>query len=185
MLIILSATAVNAQDNAININGINFKIPDEYVGGDNLTDGYRYENIFSIRCIDDNIGNSIGLWAIEADYRNDLTISNHPVRHYCQYNRYVWDNHSHLYFASGDSFYEISWVGDNITPEIKKLINNTPKSKISGDAFNKTLDESIDIYKQEKIDRLNSDSKYIYAKSDNNDDNSRFREILLTYYNNH
>lgn len=64
--------------------------------------------------------------ACEKDYEENLTVSNHPARHYCQYNAH--DNYSHVYFASGNSIYEISWQGNNITLDIEKLIKNAPPS---------------------------------------------------------
>lgn len=177
-----------ANDYAVEINGIEFHIPSEYQGGEIKNDEYELDNIFSIRCVDDNVAQAIGLWAEEHDFEENLNVGNHPVRHYCQYNRYVNGNHSHAYFASGDSIYEISWVGSEIDSEIGNLIKNTPKSKMNDDDFYKTLDESIDIYKEQKIDKLNEEGEYNYLEAKYSSlnqqppDDARFKEILLTYY---
>jgi hypothetical protein len=181
---------VYAQEDSLEINGITFKVPEEFCGGDNITNGYRYDNNFSIICIDEDIPNAIGLWAMEYDYTNDLKIGKHPVRHYCKNNEYVGDNHSHAYFASGKSIYEISWVGKNITNDIENLIKNTPKSKINDDAFYEKLDESVKIYKLQKIDKLNQEAEYDYLESKYNvqnnqkptHDDTQFKQILLSHY---
>ena len=177
-----------AQNDSIKtIDGIDFEIPAEYHGGNLTGTKYEFEDEFSIECIDKNIPKHIGLWASENDYSRDLSIGNHPVRHYCQYNQYIKANQSHAYFASENSIYEIVWTGNNITKDMEKMIKNTPSSKISDDEFKNMLDNSIKIYKQEKIDRLNSDAEYNYleakyssADTDKND-NAKFNEILLTY----
>lgn len=194
MLIILSLAillvgCVNAQNNTIEINEIEFELPDRYLGGELKNDRYALDNVFSIECIDNNVGNEIGLWACEKDFEENIMIEGHPVRHYSQYNQYVHANQSHAYFASGDSVYEITWTGEDIDSEIKDLIKNTPKSNISKDEFYNMLDESIDIYKSTRIDQLNSDAEYNYLESRLNSlysqdagDDSNLNQILLTFY---
>lgn len=190
LLILLIATlligCVYATDN-IKINDIEFKIPEKYSGGELNDNQYRLDNIFSIRCIKDDIAKAIGLWASESESSEDLKIGNHPVRHFCQYNKYVDGNHSHAYFASGKSVYEISWKGNEIDSDIEKLIKNTPKSKINEDDFYNALDKSLDIYKEQKKDKLNQESEYNYIESKyssqkDSPDDTRFRQILFTYY---
>ena len=150
---------------------------------------YELDNIFSIRCIDSNVAQSIGLWASECNSSQDLNIDGHPVRHFCQYNKYAHGNHSHAYFASGDSIYEIAWTGKEIDSDIENLIKKTPPSKIDDDAFYDGMDLCLDIYKQQKIDKLNKDSDYNYLEAKYNSQldqqeqgNTRLKEILLTYY---
>lgn len=195
LLMILSLTillmgCVYGQNETVKINGIAFEIPEKYSGGEIDDAGYRLENNFSIECVDDDIPKAIGLWASEHDYSKDLTIGNHPVRHYCQYNKYVDGNHSHAYFASDNSIYEISWTGEKIPSDIKRMIENTPDSKIDEDSFYFVLDKSVDIYKQDKIDQLNKEGEYNYLESKYNSqlkqqntyDDTGLKEILLTYY---
>lgn len=176
-------------ESTVNINGINFEIPPKYQNGEFENNRYRLENQFSIECIDDNIPKHIGLWASEKDYSKDLNIEQHPVRHYFQYNQYIHDNQSHAYFASGTSIYELAWIGNSIPKDIENMIKSTPPSKISDHDFSQKLDNSIKIYKSEKIKKLNDDGEqnYLEAKyhskipSDQQDDR-QFKEILLTYY---
>lgn len=190
ILIMLTLTIFLAGSTyAIDINGVEFDIPSQYQGGE-MDDGeYDLDNVFSIRCVDDNVARAIGLWAEEQEFSEDTNIENHPVRHYCQYNPYVRGNHSHAYFVSGKSVYEIAWTGEEITSDIEKLIKNAPESEIDDDAFYSALDESYNIYKQDKIDRLNEDGEYntLEAKyqsktHQNTPDDTRFKEILYTYY---
>lgn len=191
-LILLVMCCAYASDSTVEINRIDFEIPEKYLGGELNDNEYELEDIFSIRCIDDNIPNAIGLWAEEHDYTKDLTIDNHPVRYFYQYNEYVHDNQSHAYFVSEDSVYEITWTGNEITDDIEKLIKNTPSSNIDEDGFYNALDISYELYKADKIEKLNQDAQYnnLEAKyhslsKDNNNDDTRFKEILITYYNNH
>lgn len=180
-----------ASNSTVTINDVEFKLPSEYQGGKMTNGNYKLENIFSICCINDDVAKFIGLWATENDFSEDVIIADHPVRHYCSYNEYVHGNMSHAYFASEDSIYEIKWTGEEITPDIEKLIKNTPESKIDSDVFYNTLDESIDMYKEQKIVKLNQDAEYNYmeakhqSQSDQQDshDNTKFNRILLTYHN--
>ena len=191
MLSVLLVGCAYAQNNStVDINGVEFEIPDKYHGGEMKNGKYQLNNIFSIRCIDNDVANAIGLWATESDYDNNLTIGNHPVRHDCQYNQYVKGNNSHAYFISGKSAYEISWVGSEIDADIEELIKNTPDSEIGADDFYSALDDSIEMYKQQRIDKLNRDAEYNYLEAkfqsqypqhDLSDD-IRFKEILLTHY---
>lgn len=191
LIVILFIGGVWAQnDSSITINNVNFKIPLKYQGGELNDNRYELEDGFSIECIDDNLGRHVGLWACESDYEENLTIDKHPVRYYYQYNQYVHNNQSHAYFVSGDSIYEITWTGNEITKEIEDIIKNTPQSQIDANAFNYALDKSIDLYKKERTDRLNQDSEYNYLEAkyksshleNEKQDDTHFKEILLTYY---
>ena len=173
----------------VEINNVTFEIPSKYSGGEIDDDEYELDNVFSIRCIDEDVAGKIGLWAVEKDSSEDLNINNHPVRHFSQYNKYVGGNHSHAYFASGKSVYEIAWTDKEINSDIEKLIKSTPQSKIDDESFYNALDESVNIYKREKIDKLNQESEYNYLESKylsqsnpQNTDDTRFKEILFTYY---
>lgn len=178
-----------ASNSTVIINDVDFKIPPKYQGGEIVNGNYRLNNTFSISCIDD-VPNVIGLWATEKEFSEDLNIANHPVRHYCSYNKYVDGNLSHAYFVSGKSTYEIKWTGKEITSDIENLIKNTPKSNMSDDAFYNMLDKYIDIYKEQKIEKLNQDSEYNYLEANynalashhNTPDDTRFNRILLSYH---
>ena len=81
-------------------------------------------------------------------------------------------------------------MGKEIDKDIEKLIKNTPESEIDSDAFYNALNESVDIYKEQKIDKLNSDGEYNYLEArqqtqlhqHQSRDDTRFNQILLTYY---
>ncbi len=186
---ILLLGSCHATDSTVKINGAKFEIPSKYKGGEFNGNEYKLDNMFSIRCIDKNIANAIGLWASESEFSEDLNINNHPVRHFCQYNKYVEGNHSHAYFLSGESVYEIAWTGKEINTDIEKLIKNTPKSEIDDDTFYDALDISLDIYKEQKKDKLNKEAEYNYLEAkyqtqshQDTHDNTRFNQILYTYY---
>ena len=187
LIIFLLANCVNASEK-IEINDVKFEIPSKCSGGEISDKEYELDNEFSIRCVDDDIIQAMGLWASECESSKDINIDKHPVRHFCQYNRYVGGDHSHAYFASGQSVYEISWVGDKINSDITKLIKNTPQSEIDDDAFYTALDKSVDLYKQQRKDKLNQEAEYNYLESKYSSsnpkthDDTRFRQILYTYY---
>lgn len=188
-LILVSSFMVTIS--AVDVNGIDFKIPNKYLGGETKSDGYQLENIFGIFCIDDNLPQRVGFWASESDHNDSLDIDNHPVRYYYSYNQYVSDNMSHAYFSSGNSFYEIFWVGNQITPDIEKLIKDTPDSEIGNDSFNSIVDNAIDTYIKDRDDQLSYDSLYndyearSSSKSGYGKTNyDRLREGYITFYNN-
>lgn len=189
IILIISLSCTYASDSSVEINGADFEIPEKYQGGKELSEGYRFENKFSIYCIDDDISNHAGFWGSEKDFSQDLKIGNHPVRHYCGYNQYVGGDYSHAYFASGDSVYEINWVGNNITPDIEKLIKKTPDSKISEDEFYSELDDSVGAYKDERNEQLEDIAEYNHntAKykpySYGKYDERKINEILITIMN--
>lgn len=193
-LSIFLMSCVYANENTIQINDIDFEIPAKYQNGELYNGKYQLNKNFSISCIDDNISKSIGLWAREQKFSEDIEIENHPVRHFSQYNKYVKGNHSHAYFASGKSVYEISWVGKEINRDIEKLIKDTPPSEISNTDFYNLLDESFKIYKQEKAVQYESDAQYNNLEAKYNSQlkesqleqqkhGSDMNKILLTYYN--
>lgn len=187
----LILTCTYASPSEVDINGVEFKLPFKYQGGELKDNEYELKDTFSIECIDDNVPTAIGLWATESESSEDITIGYHPVRHFCQYNEYINAYHSHAYFVSGESAYEISWTGKQIDEDIEKLINNTPKSKIDADTFYTVLDKSVDIYKLQKIDKLNQEAEYNYLEAkyqfqssqQKAPDDTRFKEILTTYHN--
>ena len=188
-LALMLTACVSAADSDIQINNVTFKIPEKYQGGEIDNGEYEIEDVISIRCVDDNIIKAIGLWAEENDFAEDMNIESHPVRHFSQYLESRHDNFSHAYFASGESVYEIAWTGGEITKDIKKIIKSTPESDIGDNNFYTALDASYDLYKQEKIDKLNRDSEYNYleakyssANKDTPKDDTRFKQILYTYY---
>lgn len=87
------------------------------------------------------------------------------MKFYYQYNPSSKDNYSHAYFASENSIYEISWLGNNITSDIEKFIRDTPPSKINKDKFYSILDESIKIYEIIKSQQDEWDAKYNYFEA--------------------
>ena len=187
--ILILISCVHAQDNTtVEINGVIFEIPEKYQGGHTYKNGYSAD-YFHLTCIDENIAKSIGLWACEKDYEENLTISNHPVKFYYQYNPPSKDNYSHAYFASGNSIYEISWLGNNITPDIEKLIRDTPPSKINENKFYSILDESINTYEIIKSQQDEWDAEYNYLEVkyheslSKNPDDRRTKELLITLMN--
>ena len=66
---------------------------------------------------------------------------------------------------------------------IKQLIENTPESNIGDKNFYITLDNEINEYKNEKINKLNQENEYFKSPEVSSDD-SRIKEILLSYYSN-
>lgn len=195
MMGILLISCIYAGEAIVKINDVDFEIPAQYQGGELSNGRYKLDNIFTISCIDDNVPKSIGLWAREQKFSEDVNIADHPVRHFCQYNKAVKGNHSHAYFASGKSIYEISWVGKEINRDIEKLIRDTPPSKISDADFYNILNESFETYKQEKKIQDEFDAQYNYLEAKYNSQlkeselhdkkhENNMNRLLLTYYNN-
>ena len=164
-LSILLAGCAYAANDTVEINNVTFKIPAKYLGGEFEHGFYRLDQTFMIQCVDDDIPDAIGLWIREQDFGEDLSIGKHPVRHVYQNLPRNEGNYSHAYFASGTSVYEISWEGEKIDKDIKKLINNTPPSKISDDDFYDLLDLSFEIYKYDRLMQDEYDAEYNYIEA--------------------
>lgn len=189
IILLLSLSCAYASDLSVDINGVDFEIPEKYQGGKDLSNGYRFENRFSIYCIDDDLSSHAGFWGSKKEFSQDLKIGNHPVRHYCAYNQYVGGNYSHAYFTSGNSVYEINWMGNNITADIEKLIIKTPDSQINEDEFYNELDDSVGVYKEKRNEQLEDISEYNYNTAKYNpyshekQEMGKINEILITIMN--
>ena len=175
---------------AVEVGGVDFDIPDEYLGGDGVGSGYRFENKFSIYDISDDVPDQHGFWVNSADYHKNLKINNHPCEFYYGYNTFLMDNFSHVVFPSNNCIYMISWQGNNITDEIRNMVSNAPASNISDSDFHKLLNDSVKVYKAERADKLSQDAIYNqyeaelkskHSQSGHND--WKDNRYLIYYYN--
>lgn len=142
----------------ININNITFKIPPKYTGGELITDTYLLESVFnfSIAALDDD-EELVDIYGYESTIEelNDLELKRigghdcvilHSHRSVCEHNV------SYVFFAIGKDIWAISFNESKTTPEIKEIIKNTPKSKISKEKLYKKLDQAQADYIQEQIE---------------------------------
>ena len=157
--LIVSSKCVNAVDSSdwktVKINNVDFKLPPKYQEGKLNKGTYMINNIFTfgIRCVDSNISYMYG-----SDYNfkaKNLTVGTHDVSYITEYVDVVNHNVSYAYFASGDSFYCISWDGQ-MNEEIEEMIINTPDSSYDTDAFYGILDEARHKYDDKQADKEKS-----------------------------
>ena len=86
-----------------------------------------------------------------------LPVSGHDLIHI--YNDYKsrWDatgwNKSSVFFSTGTKIFKITFKGDKITNEIKEIIKNTPKSKMSEETFITKLDNAQRDYLTEEYNK--------------------------------
>jgi hypothetical protein len=135
-----------SQVSAVEIRGVDFEIPDKYSDGELKSYGYIFEkeNTFSILCID-YLMQKYAEWAFESIYSENITIGSHEAVHYVNPG-----NISHLVFSVGDSIYCISWNSSEITPEIEKLVIDSPDSNLTSSKFYSKLENELAEYISEK-----------------------------------
>lgn len=182
---VLLITAVYGSDTTkININGVEFDLSEKYQNGETLNNSYRVEDEFSITDISDNVENQYGFWKSDSDNSSKLTVDGRAVEFTKEL--YKGEYSSHVFFTSGDKIFMIYFKGSEITPEIEKLITNTPKSDINSDTFYNILDDALTVYKKEKVEKLNYDAIFNENEArlkSNYDDSSIDNKYLLYYYN--
>ena len=146
-LLLLSLMSVSGVDSSnwssVKVNDVDFKIPPQYQGGSNQKgDSYVLGDLnnFGILCIDEYIVNNYGMWA--NDNGKNVTIGNHDVVYFSEYNSYSKSNVSHAYFSSGKSVYSIAWNGSDMNENIEEIIINAPPSDYNSTTFHEILDEA-------------------------------------------
>lgn len=132
---------------AVEIRGVDFEIPDKYSGGELKSYGYIFNNedTFSILCIDFLMPTKFDEWNIESLSSENITVGSHEAVHYVNKK-----NISHLIFSVGDSIFCISWNSSKITPEIEKLVNDSPNSNLTSQQFHSKLENELAEYAADK-----------------------------------
>lgn len=136
-----------SQASAVEIRGIDFEIPDSYLGGELKSYGYIFNNesTFSILCIDFLTDSGYAKIASESSFRENVTVGSHEAVH-CVNDRNV----SRIFYSIGNSIFSISWNSSEITPEIEKLISDSPQSNLTVSQFHSKLDNEMAEYLIEK-----------------------------------
>lgn len=160
-LLLLSLMSVSGVDSSnwssVKVNDVDFKIPPQYQGGSNQKgDSYVLGDLnnFGILCIDEYIVNNYGMWA--NDNGKNVTIGNHDVVYFSEYNSYSKSNVSHAYFSSGKSVYSIAWNGSDMNENIEEIIINAPPSDYNSTTFHEILDEAKKQYDYKQQQDYNS-----------------------------
>ena len=140
-----------------------FKIPPQYENP-YKNDFHMYEfdediDVFTIRYVNPAIMSLYGYFIEHNSYVKKVEVEGHDAVHFCSFDR----NHSKLWFSAGEEFYYITWIDDNITPEIKEIVKSASKSNYTHDEFYDILNEEYQNYKI--VDAIES-QRYDYPKSD-------------------
>lgn len=178
----------------ITINSIDFKIPPKYEGGslygenNNYTD-YILESVFNFSIASLTTESELkDIYGYEStiDELNDLElkrIAGHDLVILHSYRSVCEHDVVYLFYAIEDEIYAISYNGNNITPEIKEIIKNTPKSTMSKETLYKKLDKVQESYIQEQNDY---DEVYAYSEAYNQGylagKNSKHEASFVDYY---
>ena len=140
-----------------------FKIPPQYENP-YKNDFHMYEfdediDVFTIRYVNPAIMSLYGYFIEHNSYVKKVEVEGHDAVHFCSFDR----NNSILWFSAGEEFYYITWIGENITPEIKEIVKSASKSNYTHDEFYDILNEEYQNYKI--VDAIES-QRYDYPKSD-------------------
>ena len=140
-----------------------FKIPPQYENP-YKSDFHMYEfdediDVFTIRYVNPAIMSLYGYFIEHNSYVKKVEVEGHDAIHFCSFDR----NNSKLWFSAGEEFYYITWVGDNITSEIKEIVKSASKSNYTHDEFYDILNEEYQNYKI--VDAIES-QRYDYPRSD-------------------
>lgn len=152
----------------VNINGVDFEIPQEFSSGKLEKTRYVFEDsrTFAIMCVDDYIINNYGASYDIADYKQDLTIGNRPAKLLTSYNNYINDNVSDLYFPVNKSVYCICFRGNTVNSSISHIVESAPQSGMSSDNFYGLLKEAYDEHEtRQYLDRMSDDDSYYVSKT--------------------
>ena len=132
-------------ESTVNVDGVDFTIPQKYSGGE-LTDScYMLNNAYTFRILslasEKNLKLNFGYDSSSddvLDIRESYVGGHNAVVIYS--NKTICEHEVvSIYYACGDKIFVISYNGSEVTPEIEKMIENTPESSISGETLYNTL----------------------------------------------
>lgn len=180
-----SVSAIDSSNwNEVTINGIDFKIPPKYNGGELIGDEgnyttYMLETVFnfSISALNNEI-DLVEVYGYEStiDELKNLSlkhIGGHDVVILHSYRSVCEHDVIYLFYGIGDEIYAISYNGTKITPEIKEIIKNTPKSNMTKNELYKKLDDAQASYVEKQIEyeeAYNYQEAYSAGKNSNKHD---------------
>ena len=154
LLIIILAFVLPAcagDNSTVDIDGVDFIIPEEYQGGDLSDTSYMKGSGFNFRILSlssyKNLKFNFGSDSLNDDV---LDITERYVGGHAAV--VIYSNISScehevitIYFATGDTIYLVCYNGSEVTPEIEKMIENTPASSMSDETFyNKLADAQLE-----------------------------------------
>lgn len=128
----------------VTIGGVNFKIPLKYQNGHYVADTYMSGSVFDFsiaslkkRDLQDIYGYESTIDELvsikEKHIRGHDLVILHSYRGICRHNV------TYIFFGINKKIFAISYNGGKLTKNIKKIIMNTPASKISKSKFYKKL----------------------------------------------
>lgn len=190
----MSLNPVSAIDSSnwkeVTINGIDFKIPPKYNGGeligeDNNYTTYMLETVFnfSISALNNQI-DLVEVYGYEStiDELKNLSlkrIGGHDVVILHSYRSICEHDVIYLFYGIGDEIYAISYNGTKITPEIKEIIKNTPKSKMTKNELYKKLDDAQASYVEKQIEY---EEAYYYQEAYSRKNSNKHDFDFVDYY---
>lgn len=190
IILLIAIPHISAVDTSdwieLTVNNVDFKIPDKYFNeskGKNHIKSYRYSNQFAIiSCVDYNTLKKEYGYDSTSEGLVDITqtsVSGHDLIHIYDNYKSRWDstgfNTSYVFFSTGTKIFKISYKRDKITNEIKEIIKNTPKSKMSEETFITKLDNAQRDYLTEEYNKnLELDLEDYYRTYNDEHDRGHF-----------
>ena len=154
LLIIILAFVLPAcagDNSTVDIDGVDFIIPEEYQGGDLSDTSYMKGSGFNFRILSlssyKNLKFNFGSDSLDDDVLdiNESYVGGHAA--VVIYSNISACEHEviTIYFATGDTIFLVCYNGSEVTPEIEKMIENTPASSMSDETFyNKLADAQLE-----------------------------------------
>ncbi len=183
LVLALTLPICASADSSVTIDGVDFNIPEAYIGGNMTNNTYIVDSPYTFEIMSlgeyKNLRFNFGYDSLDDEVIsvNETSIGDHSVVA-IHANKTICDHDViTVYFQTGDTIFKISYNGSQITPEIEKIINNTPKSSVPSDVFYNELvvaQEGYveDIEKEEKTIELEQAFDSAYEKKERDD--SRF-----------
>jgi hypothetical protein len=188
MLFLLMGCVCADDFSKVNVNGVDFEIPNQYSSGSVEKTKYVYGDLrtFAILCVDDYIISNYGGFYDIADYKQELSIDSRPVKLLTMYNKYIDKNVSYLYFPVNKSVYCICFQGDNVSSNISHIVESAPSSDMSSDTFYGLLDEAYAEHENRQfLDRLADDDSYYVSKTHEQQKNGGNDQLVRWYLLSH
>lgn len=148
------SAANNTTDNlkTIKVDNVSFSLPHQYQVGYLRNTSYVVGNMFEFGILSLDSEKDLGSNLVDELYYSNLNgyeyqnINGHYAFVTHTYKSSVKHNVTSVFFNTGDKLFLLSFSGNNITPTIEDIISSTPKSNMSLEEFESTINSTYSEY---------------------------------------
>lgn len=145
----------------VTVNNVTFKIPEKFSNGriNDLNTGYSQgkDRFFHINSLVryDTLKSIYGITSASGGIENieEREIAGHDAVVVYNHNDFHDYDYLDVFFTTGNKIFRIQYPSSNVTPELVEMINSTPKSQMSKDAFLNKLDNAQRDYSNEEYQK--------------------------------